>query len=182
MNKEKEEMLERIATMEAELDQMRKLANSKLDYKRWFPKVGEEYFSFYSDGEVDPWYSNQSGLTQEHYDLGIVFKTKQEARRHVRILKAKRRVLDLILKYNEGWTPDWTFDWSGAKLPQGKQYFALSHDSSYHIQGLTAPTSQVLPNEYYMKDMHTRTLVYAAAGDDIYALFDMEKGDLPNKS
>jgi hypothetical protein len=171
MDKDKKEMLARIATMEAELEQLRKLAETKKG-TRWRPEPNQKYYSIFAAGDVTMILAKRSlpddGLDRL-YLIGNVYKTEKEAERATRITEAKRRVLDLILKYNEGWTPDWL------KYSEKKWAIKLIYKNptaSYWFN------DKYLPDSYYIETPEVVSKVIEEAGDDIYALFDMEKADL----
>lgn len=75
----------------------------------WEPKEGESYYHLNSFGYIIR-FSNNSDVDKSLFNTQLVFKTKEEAEKHLLKQQAKMRVIKEIARLNEGWTPNWEND------------------------------------------------------------------------
>ena len=82
------------------------LTEKKVESKRWKPEVGGYYYSVDGYGDVDGFCWDGDKYDAFEYSQRNVFKTKEEAEKHLEYLKSLA-----ILRDDAGdWEPDWNND------------------------------------------------------------------------
>ena len=79
----------------------------------WEPEFGERYYHMGRFGGVDC-SKYDSGADERAFETQLVFKTREEAEKHLLKQQAKMRVIKEIARLNEGWKPNWK-DWDELK-------------------------------------------------------------------
>ena len=88
----------------------------------FIPKIDEQYFytSFWADEVYDD--TRRENEPDDLFIMTKCFRTKEEAERYFKVIKAKAKIELEILKENDGWKPDWT--------DLDSQKFYIYHSSS----------------------------------------------------
>jgi hypothetical protein len=109
-----EELEKQRAEIEAEI--AREKAQKQ---RRWKPSIGEEYYTFtpyYNHHQ----YSNED-FEQRLLELGLVFKTIEEAKAHRTNRKAYVALLDEMYQFSKGYVPEAGQDYSALYYNQKKE-------------------------------------------------------------
>ena len=138
MNKEQlqqqiEDMKNKLVEMEAELNKPEVVINY------WQPKDDEFFY----------WANHLGGISNNMYNPLIqedklryrVFKTREEADRYTKYIKAEETLKRVIAEANEGWLPDWC----GYK----SNYIIVLYNNN--LKCLYCSDYKVLPNFMYIK-------------------------------
>ena len=79
------------------------LTEKKVESKRWKPETNERYYSIDEYGDIDSYYWDNDRYDNFGYSQRNVFKTREEAEKHLEYLKSLA-----ILRDDAGdWEPDW---------------------------------------------------------------------------
>lgn len=138
MNKEQlqqqiEDMKNKLVEMEAELNK------SEVVINYWQPKDDEFFY----------WANHLGGISNNRYNPLIqedklryrVFKTREEADRYTKYVKAEEILRRVIAEVNEGWLPDW----SGYVKNYNIRLYNNNIDYIYYT------TTKLLPTFMYIK-------------------------------
>ena len=72
----------------------------------WEPEFGKKYYIIGSFSDVI-YFEYDSNTDEKVFETQLVFKTREEAEKHLLKQQAKIRVIKEIARLNEGWTPNW---------------------------------------------------------------------------
>ncbi len=148
-----EEMKEKLASMEAELN--------KPDEYKHFPSKGDEYYYYTSVGTL-------CSSTAADYKLKVnVYRTEKEAdkayNKAVALEKVKRRLLEL----QGDWKPDWS------ECAEEKLTIKYDHNKSIFIPvcWFTKQTDSLIP---FMENEETALTIINELHDEIKFIFDIQ--------
>lgn len=131
-----------IVNAEMHDDELTKLC--KKEEVMWFPENGEEawYVDAHGDVEAMTGWRKSSNYEMFSHKLGHIFKTKEEAEKHLTLIDAKYLVRKRIAELNDGWVPDWN------EVDQ-KKYTITRNNADLVIN--TGHYSKIQPNWMYLK-------------------------------
>lgn len=110
----------------------------------WKPEYGEWYYSVSDFGNVCHTKWENDHIDNKVFNLSRMFKSKVEAEKHLRWLKAKRIIELEIARLNEGWTPNWD------NSDERKWVVAFDFDCK-ELDTLSYYIFKTLPNSMYLK-------------------------------
>lgn len=135
LQKQIEEMKNKLADMEAELNKPEVVINY------WQPKEGNMYYDVTNLGSV-----GSSCYAQNYHKDKVryrVFKTRKEAEKYAEYVKAEETLRRVIAEANEGWLPDW-------HGKEAKYVIGFVFKPKY-IKVLSYVEDKVFPNFMYIK-------------------------------
>ena len=100
------ELKEKIARLETELEEMKKMAmamKKRVDGGVFEPQDGQKYWYVSGSGEVytDQW--SNCPINHDHHSIGNCYPTKQSAEDAIRVLKLTQKARET----QNGFVPDW---------------------------------------------------------------------------
>ena len=138
MNKKKEELLNKLKQLEEDFNTQVtdiKKQIEECDKKGFEPiKLGEEYYSISTNGEIDMYKFFNDNVDKEIIDFGNYFKTQEEAERKYFEIKLHRQLELFALENNEK-EIDWNdFNQSKYIIKYDNDENTLYHNSCYEQQ------------------------------------------------
>lgn len=136
--------------------------------RRWRPKYKGDYFFVDGRGQVYNTTWDDDELDEWRYSERNLFKTEEEAEKHLAYLKARAAILDHADEVNEGWVPDWS---SMSELKYSIYYFHKSHKSlrAYENVGMQGATIIHYKSEEAAQDAINKV------GDEYLTVLGVEK-------
>ena len=136
---------EHMYQMEKEIEELKeKIAELKKESKpNWFiPEEDEDFYYVDTYGDVN--WNNANGYSDNILKHNQVFKTREEANNHLKVMKAEVSINKRIAELNEGWKPDWE------NTIQKKYY--IFYDNFREILDYNRSSAQFQPNALQLKD------------------------------
>lgn len=167
-NKTIEDLQKEVEIAQSSLERMQKQLDEMKAAKtvgRWNPVKGDKMFVVGSEGDVFDGTCVNSGLDERWFEMGMVFKTKEEAETFVTRHKAKVRALDILEKHAAGFMPDWK------NVNQRKFYPCFIHG------GVIDQNSSSWVKHWPFTHLPTKETCQAAideAGDDLLILMGVK--------
>ena len=87
----------------------------------WEPEEHDSYYYLYCDGDVERDIWEGTNMDKEHYAIGNVFRSREEAEKAVEWLKARK----VLMGDTKGFEPDWVDE------TQTKWYVYWDHEEGY---------------------------------------------------
>ena len=139
MNKEElqqqiEDMKNKLVEMEAELNK------PEVTINYWKPKERDRYFYVSQLGNVGSAYYEEK--YQDDKNRYKIFKTREEANRYTKYIKAEETLKRVIAEANDGWLPDW----NGFER---KYYIRLYNNNN--LECVSYSSYKIVPNFMYIK-------------------------------
>ncbi len=106
----KQEMKEQAKKLQEELDKLNSQIEKMPDEvatERWRAKYDNTYYCIAGYGEIYNEKDYYNKTSQGYYNLGLYFKTKEEAKEYKENLLTKQKLKDLALKLNKGIKIEW---------------------------------------------------------------------------
>lgn len=140
MNKEQlqqqiEDMKNKLVEMEARLNK------PEVTINYWKPKEDEIMYFVNHLGNVSiSCYKSRYQVDEVRYR---VFKTKEEADRYAKYVKAEETLMRVIAEANEGWLPDW----NGYE----RKYYIRLYNNNNNLEWISYSSYKIVPNFMYIK-------------------------------
>ena len=135
LQKQIEEMKTKLADMEAELNKPEVIINY------WQPRTAENLYYVNYLGHVAE--ANYTENYQEDKTRYRVFKTRVEAEKYAKYIKAEETLRRVIAEANKGWVPDWSSD--------SYKYVVGVEQRAGYIRVLQYIQDKLFPNFMYIK-------------------------------
>ena len=160
MNNEIEELKNRIAALERQLQGQNAPATTKVE-EPW-PQHGDEYWFLDSDGDsLNSDFEVGNVADRKRLAMGNVFRTEEEAEKRAKHIKALVKLRSLV---PDGYKLDW-------RLPDRKHYYTL-YDC---LTGEWIPSfcyAAIMPNQIYFPTAEATEHAIKAMGDQINDLLE----------